>query len=301
MKTFLWALVAVALLCPASLSAAIDDQAELRDIQRLQQELENLDDDLQTLDGLPASTSRELRDRADGIRDEATYLKVKIERNQRRGEAGTGVAMSEIEALSREVRELRNDIDSYSARAARPDSNAIARGRELRIPEGTEISVRLEESLSSATARDEDRFKATLQQPVRVDGAVAIPAGAEVRGIVRSAEAADRLRRSGRLTLDFDTVYVDGTRLDLRTRIVSLQDEVGSKETARKAGIGAIIGGVVGGLLKGRTGALVGVLAGGGVVMAQRGEDVEIPEGTILRVRLDRAVAVSREVASRAD
>jgi hypothetical protein len=119
-----------------------------------------------------------------------------------------------------------------------------------------------------------------------------------VRGIVRTAEPADRLRRAGRLSLDFDTLYLDGTRLDLRTRIVSLQDESGSKETARKAGIGAIIGGAVGGLLKGRTGALVGVLAGSGIVMAQRGEDVEIPEGTILRVRLDRAIAVPRGLAS---
>ena len=122
-----------------------------------------------------------------------------------------------------------------------------------------------------------------------------IPAETEVRGIVREVEPAERLRRGGRLALDFDTLTLNSQRIDIRTKVVSMQDQDAAGQTARKAGMAAIIGGAVGGLLKGRTGVLVGAMAGGGVVMAQKGEDVELPEGTVLKARLDRAVAVPRE------
>jgi hypothetical protein len=178
MKALLWAVVAMSFFAAGTLPAAINDEADVRDIQRLQQELENLDDGLETLDTLPASTSRDVRARADEVRDEVLDLRDRMERSQRRGDAGTGVALSEVEDLSRRVRELRRDIEAHSARSTRPRSDSMARGGEMSIPEGTEISIRLEEALSSASAREEDRFKATVQRPVRIDGVVAIPAGA---------------------------------------------------------------------------------------------------------------------------
>ena len=50
------------------------------------------------------------------------------------------------------------------------------------------------------------------------------------------------------------------------------------------AGVGAIIGGILGGL----KGALAGILiGGGGTIAATEGKDVELPAGTVLRVRLD--------------
>ena len=50
------------------------------------------------------------------------------------------------------------------------------------------------------------------------------------------------------------------------------------------AGVGAIIGGIIGGL----KGALAGILIGaGGTIAATEGEDVELPPGTTLRVRMD--------------
>jgi hypothetical protein len=257
MKHFLSGLAAVLVLSAAP-SPAQERQAEPRDIQRLQQDLENLDEDLQGLDARSPSQNRQWRDRADDIRDQTTYLKVKI--NRRQEGAGTGVTLAEVDELRRQVRDLRRDIGTRNAGGS----------RNVQVPAGTEVSLRLEQGVSSATAQH----------------------GPEARGIVREAEPAERLRRAGRLQLEFDTLNVDNRRQDIRTRIVSLQQEEGSRDTARKAGIGAIIGGVVGGLLKGRTGAVIGVLAGSGVVMAQRGEDVDLPEGTILKVRLERAVTL---------
>lgn len=283
MKTLAAALGALLLMGGGAwpVRAAQDDPAAPRDLQRLQQDLENLDEELQGLDDRSAD-ARELRQRADDIRDQVTYLKVKIARQQRRGDEGTGVSSAEIQDVRRDVRALRADIEARAGRST----------HEIRIPDGTEISVRLEQPVTSATAQQEDRVRATIQRPVRVAGQVALPAGTEIRGIVRDAVPAERLRRAGRLQLSFDAIDANHMHIPFRTRVVSLESQEQGRETARKAGIGAIIGGVVGGLLKGKTGVLVGALAGGGVVMAQRGEDVELPEGTILRVRVERAVTV---------
>jgi hypothetical protein len=272
----------------------VGDEATVGDLQALQQDLENLDDELATLERRQPEEARRLRQRADDVRDDAVYLKVKMRRTER-GREGTGVTETEVRNLRRDVEDLRSDIDS---------ALGTRRSGDLRVPAGTELSVRLEETLSSKNAVVEDRFRASVQRPVRIDDAIAIPAGTELRGIVRAAQRAERPQKAGRLEVDFDSLYVGQTRIDLRTSVEALQDDEPS-DVARKAGIGAVLGGVVGGLLKGRTGAIVGVLAGGGAVVAQKGEDVELPEGTILKVRVERPLVVpvvaARDRESRRD
>jgi hypothetical protein len=165
----------------------------------------------------------------------------------------------------------------------------------VQIPEGTQFSVRLDEPLSSRTARREDRFEASVFRPVRSEGVLAIPAGARMRGIVRDVEPAQRPSKGGKLDLDFDALYLDRARLDIRARVVSINDGGGAGETAGKAGIGALLGGVLGGILGGHKGAIAGILIGGtGAVVATRGDEVELPAGTVLTVRLARPFVVPR-------
>jgi hypothetical protein len=52
---------------------------------------------------------------------------------------------------------------------------------------------------------------------------------------------------------------------------------------------------VLGGILGGKKGALLGVIiGGGGAVVASKGEDVELPEGTVVVMRLERELVVPR-------
>jgi hypothetical protein len=64
------------------------------------------------------------------------------------------------------------------------------------IPAGTLLSVRLIDSLNSATNRVGDTFHATLSTPIREDGEVVVPAGAAVEG--RVVDASEAGRYSGR-------------------------------------------------------------------------------------------------------
>jgi hypothetical protein len=277
-------LALAALALPFSAAAQGAEEARPRDLQRLQDDLRNLDEDLGALE--PGDSRAEaFRQRAEEIREDTIALKVKMRRQEQSGREGTGVGMDEVDELRRSIRELRDDL----GRAFGADNR-----REVQIPEGTQFSVRLDEPLSSRTARREDRFEASVFRPVRSEGILAIPAGARMRGIVSDVEPAQRPSKGGRLDLDFDTLYLDRDRLDIRARVVSINDG-GPGETAGKAGIGALLGGVLGGILGGHKGAIAGILIGGtGAVVGTRGDEVELPAGAVLIVRLDRPLVVPR-------
>jgi hypothetical protein len=127
---------------------------------------------------------------------------------------------------------------------------------------------------------------------VTVRGQRAIAAGTELRGLVRGVERAQRPSKGGRLEIEFDTMVVNGRRVPMEARVVSIEEGGVDK---KRAGLGAIIGGVLGAVLDGGKGALIGAIVGGtGAVVASAGEDVELPAGTLLTLRLERPLAVAR-------
>jgi hypothetical protein len=95
------------------------------------------------------------------------------------------------------------------------------------------------------------------------------------------------------MELSFDQLVLNGGRkVDIRSRVVSLEE---SKVDKSKVGLGAVLGGVLGAVLDGKRGALIGVLVGGGgAVVGTKGDEVELPAGTVLTLRLERGVAVAR-------
>lgn len=270
-------------------SAYQADPASNRDVQRLQDELVTLEDSLRDV---PPNHARagEFRDRAEEIRESVTYLKVQMRRHRRdqgQGE-GMGASLDDVAWVRHDIEALQNDV--YSALDMRYS------GRDAALREGTEIQVRLDQTLSSATARMEDRVEATVVSPVRLDNRVVIPTGTRVRGVVRRAERAERPARGGTLEITFDTLlFDDNTRLDISSRVVAVRETLDRSDSAQRAGIGAALGAVLGSVLGGKKGALVGILVGGtGAVAASRGDDVVMPEGTILSLDLDRPLTVRR-------
>lgn len=153
----------------------------------------------------------------------------------------------------------------------------------------------LDQALSSRTANVEDRVEASTLEPIVIDGVEVVPAGALVSGVVRDVQSADRLQKDGRLALDFRNMDVDNRRTSIRASTVSVSEERTGGSSLKKGGIGAVLGGVVGGILDGKKGAIIGAVVGaGGTLAATRGENVELPEGTVMRLRLDETVRINR-------
>jgi hypothetical protein len=172
-------------------------------------------------------------------------------------------------------------------------SAGVRSGRE--IPAGTELDVRLQNTLNSGTAQVEDRFEGTTVVDLSMDGRTLIPAGSVLRGVVSGVEPATRTNRTARMTLSFDQLEAEGVTYEIRGTVTEAIEGEGIKGEAGRIGAGAGVGAIIGGILGGFKGALAGILiGGGGVIAATEGKDVELPQGTVLRVRLDSPVALGR-------
>ncbi len=260
-----------------------------QDIQRLQDSLSDASRDISQARSRDASLAPQLQAELDDLRDETTYLKVKLRKNE-------SVAYSDYEDLRKRIAELRSHAQGETSTRGWPSasetseaSRSTRAGRAGEIPADTELDLRLQKRLSSATAQVEDRVEATTAVDLRdVEGdGVLIPAGSVMRGTVDSVTKAGRIERKGSLTLRFDQITIRGRTYPMNATVVQALESGGIKEELPTIGAGAGIGAVIGGILGGAKGALAGILiGGGGMVAATEGKDVELPPGTTLRVKL---------------
>jgi serine/threonine-protein kinase len=167
-------------------------------------------------------------------------------------------------------------------------------------PEGTIVRVRLETPLSSEATEVGREFAATTSAALVVDGVEAFPAGSRVTGHVSHAAGAGKVSGRGELTLEVDRIAAPGGRetaveADPLARKARSTVKKDAAKVAGAAGVGAILGGVIGGGKGAAIGGAVGGSAGTGVVLATKGEEVSLPEGTPLEFRLRAPLEVSVE------
>jgi hypothetical protein len=157
------------------------------------------------------------------------------------------------------------------------------------------MDVRLQSALSSATATAEQRFEATTAVDLKQGDRVLIPAGSTVRGVVSSVDKAGNIDRTGRLTLAFDQIVVNGREHPMRAMATEVFESRGILEEGKTVGTAGAVGAIVGGIIGGLKGALIGAAVGsGGVIAATEGKDVELAPGTIVRIRLDSPLEIRR-------
>ena len=291
------------------------------DIQRLQDNVYLADRDLSQARSRDAARATQLQAELDDLRDEVVYLKVKLRKERTLSRSEYADVRDRIDDLRSRARgESASPVSSSSsssstsasaavAPAPRPASPApvspapsssststtstastrtTAPAGTVEIPVGTEIDVRLQNALNSGTNQVEDRFEATTLVDVGVNSRIVIPAGSLMRGVLTQVEPATRTNRTARMTVSFDQVTVNGQPNAIRGTVSQAIEGSGIKGETARIGTGAGVGAVIGGLLGGFKGALAGILiGGGGTIAATEGKEVQLPQGTVLRVRLD--------------
>ena len=297
------AVIAVSLAAPAAAQQTITQA----DIQRLQDNVYLAERDVTQLGNRDSARATQLRAELDDLRDEVVYLKVKLRKERTLSRVEFADVRDRIEDVRTRAREPQaagvpvNPAPSTSGRTAVGSgsqtgtraSSTIAVPGALEVPTGTEIDVRLQNSLNSGTAQVEDRFEATTLADLNVNGRVAIPAGAIMRGVVTAVEPATRTNRTGKMTVSFDQVTINGRAYPMRGTVTQAIESEGIRGEVGRAGAGAGVGAVIGGLLGGVKGAVLGaVIGGGGTIAATEGKQVDIPQGTTLRVRIDSPIQI---------
>lgn len=165
------------------------------------------------------------------------------------------------------------------------------------VPDGTQISIRLIDPLSSETNQIGDRFRATLSHSILVGGQVAIPAGADVEGRVTDVKGATHFTGKSVLAVELTNVAMGGKSYELRTQEYRKEGAARGKNTAAKVGggaaVGAIIGAIAGGGKGAAIGATVGGAAGGGAQAVTKGQKINLPSESVLNFQLTAPVTVT--------
>lgn len=170
------------------------------------------------------------------------------------------------------------------------------------VPAGTRMSLELVETLASNRNQPGDRFRARVAHDVVVGGEVAIPAGSEISGVVTEAVALKKIGGRAKLGLEFTSVEPpSGSSSEIKASYLV----VGKSETKKDA---ATIGGAAaGGALLGRilghqsdhdargtsVGAVVGGAAGTAIAAKTKGQEVVLPAGHVIQVRLEAPADVT--------
>jgi len=299
--------VALAVLVAVGLAGPAWAQAVTQaDIQRLQDNAFLAERDINSLRSRDSSRASQLQSELDDLKDEVIYLKVKLRKDHTLTPTEFGDVRDRIDSLRSRATTSNASVDTPSGnRASANDSGRLETGEGrtssrgavprgyVEVPSGTELDARLQTALNSGTAQVEDRFEATTLVDLTADGRVAIPSGSVMRGVVSSVEPATRTNRTAKMTVTFDQVTVNGRDYPIRGTVTQALEGEGIKGDLPKAGAGAAIGGILGAVLGGGKGALLGVLiGGGGTIAATEGKELELPQGTVLRVRLDSPLQI---------
>ena len=256
-------------------------QVTSADISRLETTATEIERAITSLKKSDPTLAGELQRSIDDVRDEITYFRVKMRREGSAGRQEFDAVRDRLETLRLKVR---------GDRKGPPDEVT----QIVTVSVDTQLDVRLQTHLNSGTSRVEQRFEATTIVDYEVGRDVVIPAGSVVRGFVSSVKPAGRVDRKGSITLSFDELRIENRSYRLRASVVHAMEGKQSEDLTR-IGAGAVVGGILGGIIGGAKGAAIGViLGGGGAIAATEGSDVDLPVGTILRIRFDQPVDIIR-------
>jgi BON domain len=207
-------------------------------------------------------------------------------------------ATPERHAISSKAPDVGASVVPVSVLAIQPPARPVPppEPERVTVPNGTELVVRLTESLSSDLNEKGDTFLASLASPIMIGDRVVIPAEAGVEGKVIDVQTAGRFSGRPRVAVQMTRLTYNGKTYELRSSQYSKQ---GASRDARSlaaigggAGVGAIIGGILGGGRGAAIGSVIGAGAGTSAQAASKAPQVKLPAETVLNFRLQAPLTV---------
>ena len=180
--------------------------------------------------------------------------------------------------------------------SATPGTATTRSAALITIPAGTRISVRTIDGIDSTRNRVGDRFTASLEEPLTLDGNVVVDKGADVYGRLEESKASGTFTGQSQLRLALTGIVVDGQAVPVVTGEYELTGKSRGASTAKRAaGVGAV-GAVIGAIAGGGKGAAVGAAAGAGLgagsEIVTKGDQVKVPSETLLDFTLQQDVSL---------
>lgn len=182
---------------------------------------------------------------------------------------------------------------------AKETAKEAAKSTYVTMPGGTAIVVALVDSIDTDVQISGQEFRASLTEPIVVNGYTLFPYGAEAKGIL------SRVVESGRLTtpaeLDFSLTAIqdaNGRWVDVATNMIMEKKGSHTDREVAMIGGGAIVGGIIGKIIDrdGSTeiGAVAGAAAGTGLSAATGKNDIFYGVGSVITFFSSETMQVAR-------
>jgi outer membrane lipoprotein SlyB len=165
----------------------------------------------------------------------------------------------------------------------------------LVVPSGTRINVRLTQPIDVDISFAGQSFKAVVDDPVTLNGVIAIPRGAAAVLQAVAVKQSGTMKGSDKISLKLHSIAFGGYVYEVSSGYVESKGSGEGKKSARKVGGGAGLGAIVGGIAGGGEGAAIGALVGGvgGAIVSSSGEEhLKIDAETRLQFPLAASVSV---------
>ena len=151
----------------------------------------------------------------------------------------------------------------------------------ITIPAGAEITVRMIDGVDSSVNQIGETFRASLDEPIVVNGQTIVPRGGDVTAKLTEVEEAGRIAGRSEVSLVLLDITINGRKHEVTTGEVYEAGSSRGKQTATRVGAGAVIGAAIGAIAGGGKGAAQGAAAGAGagtaIQVLTKGEKVQIP------------------------
>jgi len=193
--------------------------------------------------------------------------------------------------------ETSANTEPATTTAAKSGSRVAATSKAVTIPSGTTIKVRTTGTLSTASVESGETFRASLAEPLVVDGKEIAPKDADVDAVVVDADKGGRVKGVASISVRLTKLHLDGGPVAIKTGAYTKEARATKKADAVKVGVASGIGAAIGAIAGGGKGAAIGAGAGAaggtGVVLATRGEPAVIASESVLTFHLTSPVQVN--------
>ncbi len=175
--------------------------------------------------------------------------------------------------------------------AARPQASGY-----VTVPAGTRISIRTIDAIDSTQNQVGDRFQASLEEPIVVNGEEVVPKGVDVYGRLTQSKTTGTFAGKSQLGLELTGIVVNGRTVPLVTGEYQVAGKSRTASTAKRTIGGAAVGSIIGAIAGGGKGAAIGAGVGGGVgagsEIITKGDQVKVPSETLLDFTLQQEVSI---------
>jgi hypothetical protein len=203
-------------------------------------------------------------------------------------------------------------VDPNYAQPAPPSQDAYSRDRDrdrgfnnntqapppgsygVTIPMDTAVTVRMIDPVNSETARLGQTFRASLDEPIFVNGQQVAGRGVDVLTKLVQDQQSGKIEGRTVLTMALVSINFNGQPVPVTSSDVKTESSSRGARSAGVVGGGTALGAIVGALAGGGKGAAIGAVSGaaigGGAEVLTKGQTVKIPSETRLTFRLQTPV-----------